>query len=142
MGFFSRIGNKLSHLYDGASRLGNKVLGTASRIGHKVSDVGHSVVNAVKTSPLMGIPMIAGATSIADRVLAGVDKGTALADKAIGIKSEIDKAVSKGRSALEKKPTAPVDAGIQKHSTGPAGPSLRETPKQKVVAPINPGRRG
>ena len=45
MGFFSRLGNKISSAYNKGSRLGHKALGTASRIGHKISAVGHTVVD-------------------------------------------------------------------------------------------------
>ncbi len=147
MGFFSRIGNKLSHAYDVGSRLGMKALGTASRIGHKVSEVGHQVLSAVDKSPLGMVPFVATGVNIGKKILSAVDKGTALADKGLHIGSEVDKVVKAGRSALERKPTASVDAGLQAHSSGQAGPSLREERKAPVKrsAPqqiLNPGRRG
>ena len=113
MGFFSRLGNKVSHAYDVGSRIGMKALGTASRIGHKVSSVGHEVLSAVKASPL-GV-IAATPLAMADRVLGAVDKGTAMADKALGVGREIDKVVKQTRSRLEKPniATAGASAGLQ-----------------------------
>tara|TARA_R110000824_G_scaffold135351_2_gene298635 strand:- start:60 stop:479 length:420 start_codon:yes stop_codon:yes gene_type:complete len=113
MGFWSRIGNKVSHAYDVGSRLGMKALGTASRIGHKVSSVGHDVVNTIKASPL-GV-IAATPLALADRVLGAVDKGTSLADRALGVGRDIDKVVKQTRSHLEKPniATAGVSAGLQ-----------------------------
>lgn len=141
MGFFSRLGNKISHAYDKASRFGMKALGTASRIGHKVSDVGHGIVSAVEKSPLSMIPFVAGATGIANKVLQGVDKGTALADKTLGVMGQVDDVVRSARSSLEKPATAPVDAGLQKHSAGSSGGSLRES-GPLAFAPDNKRSKG
>ena len=124
MGFFSRIGNKIGQMYNSGSRLGMKTLGSASRIGHKVSEVGHTVLNAVKNSPI-GL-VAATPIALAEKVLGGVDKGTAFVDKAIGYGNEVNKVVKAGRSALERKSTAPVDAGLQAHPSGDAGSHLRD----------------
>jgi len=109
MGFFSRLGSKVSSLYDKGSRLGHKVLGGASRLGHKVSNVGHMVVNTVKNSPLSLIPGVGTATGIADRVLGVVDKGTALADrslkalnKADNVKSKLEKGATAGLQSMDR----------------------------------------
>ena len=126
MGFFSRLGNKLSKAYDVGSRLGMKALGTASRVGHKIGEVGHSVVGAIKESPFGAHPYLMAATNVADRVLGAVDKGTALADKFLEGAKQVDSVVGKVRSKLEKPVSAPVDAGLQKHSSGQASGSLQE----------------
>lgn len=126
MGFFSRLGNKLSHAYDSVSRVGMKALSGASRIGHKVSEVGHSVVDTLKASPLSMVPGLSTAINVGDKVLGLVDKGTAMADRGLKVAKDVDSVVSGVRSRLEKKPTASVDAGLQKHSSGTAGSSLRD----------------
>ena len=131
MGFFSRLGNKLSKAYDVGSRIGMKALGSASRIGHKIGEVGHSVVGAIKESPFGAHPYIMAATNVADRVLGAVDKGTALADKVLEGAKQVDKAVMGVRSKLEKPATAPVDAGLQKHTSGQASGSLQEAQVHK-----------
>ena len=130
MGFFSRLGSKLSHLYDAGARLGHKVVGGVSRIGHKVSNVGHQVLNTLSESPLGAMPILASAINVGQKVLGGVDKITALADKGLAVGSEVGKVVSAGRSALEKKApaVAPPTAGIQAHSSTPS--SLKTAPKQ------------
>ena len=119
MGFFSRLGSKLSHIYDAGARLGHKLVGGVSRIGHKVSDVGHQVLNTISDSPLGAVPILSSAVNIGQKVLGGVDKLTALADKGLAIGSEVGKVVSAGSSALEKKAPAvdPPTAGIQAHSS-------------------------
>jgi hypothetical protein len=145
MGFFSRLGNKISHAYDVGSRIGMKALGTASRIGHKVSEVGHSVLSAVDNSPLNMVPFVATGVNIGKKILSAVDKGTALADKGLGIATDIDKVVKSARSSLEK-PTAKIDAGIQSHPRGKAGGHLREEmkpkPAQRVLTAGASGRAG
>jgi len=127
MGFFSRLGNKISSLYDKGHRIGMKALGTASRIGHKISEVGHAGINALKNSPF-GV-VAATPIAIAERVLGAVDKGTEWADKGVKIGKAVDDVVKNTKSALERKaPTASVDAGLQTHPKGSAGGSLREAP--------------
>tara|TARA_Y100001937_G_scaffold36481_1_gene52274 strand:- start:3520 stop:3954 length:435 start_codon:yes stop_codon:yes gene_type:complete len=128
MGFFSRLGNKINSLYDRGHRLGMKALGTASRIGHKVSEIGHAGINALKDSPF-GV-VAATPIALAEKVLGVVDKGTALADKGMKIGKAVDDVVKNTKSALERKPPPPsVDAGLQTHPKGTSGGSLREEPK-------------
>ena len=102
MGFFSRLGNKISSAYNKGSRLGHKALGTASRIGHKISTVGHTIVDTINKSPLTLLPGVATATAIGSKVLGVIDKGTALADRANSALSKADKV----KSSLEKGATA------------------------------------
>ena len=102
MGFFSRLGNKVSSIYNKGSRIGHKVLGGASRLGHKVSSVGHMINDTIKNSPLGLVPGVGTATGIADRVLGMVDKGTALAERADSALSKADKV----KSQLEKGATS------------------------------------
>tara|TARA_R100001086_G_scaffold35503_1_gene16082 strand:- start:1113 stop:1553 length:441 start_codon:yes stop_codon:yes gene_type:complete len=140
MGFFSRLGSKLSHIYDAGARLGHKVVGGVSRIGHKVSDVGHKVLNTISDSPLGAVPILSSAVNIGQKVLGGVDRLTALADKGLAVGSEVGKVVSAGRSVLEKKPAvAPPTAGIQAHSSTPS--SLKTAPKQDTGIGELTGRR-
>ena len=133
MGFFQRLGNKLSHAYDVGSRIGMKALGSASRVGHKIGEVGHSVVGAIKESPFGAHPYIMAATNVADRVLGAVDKGTALADKVLEGAKQVDKVVQDTRSKLEKPKVevAPVDAGLQKHTSGQPSGSLKQAQVHK-----------
>ena len=130
MGFFSRIGNKLSHAYSSASRLGHKVLGGASRIGHKVLDVGNAVVNTVDSIPILN-KVLASPIALAKTGLGVIQTGVDLADRGKEYLSGADRVVKAGQDALrgpqvkapkpkgaiEKGPpaTAPPSAGIQAH---------------------------
>lgn len=124
MGFFSRLGNKLSHAYSSASRIGHKVLGGASRIGHKVLDVGNAVVNTVDSIPILN-KVLASPIAIARTGLGVIQTGVDMADKGREFLSGADKVVKAGQDALkpkskgaiEKGPpaTAPPSAGIQAH---------------------------
>ena len=140
MGWWSRLGNKISHAVSSGARIGMKALGTASRIGHKVSDVGHSIVDTLKASPLSMVPVLSTAINVGDKVLGLVDKGTKYSDTALEFGHQVQGATSKGKSHLEKKapPVAHPSAGIQAHTSTPS--NLRSGIKEERMPP--PPTRG
>ena len=54
MGFFSRIGNKISHGLQTATRVGKKALGTISRVGNKIATQGSKIVGGIERIPILG----------------------------------------------------------------------------------------
>jgi hypothetical protein len=54
MGFFSRLGSKISHGLEAGARLGKKVLGSVHRIGSKIADTGSKIVSGVERIPIIG----------------------------------------------------------------------------------------
>ena len=47
MGFFSRIGSKISSGLHSAARIGKKTLGTVNRVGNKIAHQAEKVLNVV-----------------------------------------------------------------------------------------------
>jgi len=66
MGF--RLGDKITAGLESASRLGKKVLGETSRIGHKISSEGGRAVSVVERIPVLGAAL-APATGVARSAL-------------------------------------------------------------------------
>lgn len=54
MGFFSRLGSKISHGLEAGARLGKKVLGTVHRVGNKIATTGSKIVSGVERIPIIG----------------------------------------------------------------------------------------
>tara|TARA_R110002094_G_scaffold11517_2_gene21378 strand:- start:1 stop:393 length:393 start_codon:yes stop_codon:yes gene_type:complete len=54
MGFFSRIGSKISSGLHSAARIGKKTLGTVNRVGNKIAHQAEKVLNVVDRIPLVG----------------------------------------------------------------------------------------
>jgi hypothetical protein len=54
MGFFSRLGNRISSGLHSAARVGKKVLGNVSRVGTRIADGAEKVTNVVERIPLLG----------------------------------------------------------------------------------------
>ena len=54
MGFFSRLGNKVSSGLHSAARLGKKVLGSVSSVGNRIADSTERVLNTVNRVPILG----------------------------------------------------------------------------------------
>ncbi len=75
MGF--RLGDKLD--IGGLARIGKKVLGETSRIGHKIATTGNRVVNTVERVPVLGTAL-APATGVARSALGLVQNVSDLAD--------------------------------------------------------------
>ena len=89
MGFFHRIGKKIADAYETGHRIGSKVLGEASRIGHKVVSVGRDVVKTIEGIPILSTAL-ATPLSIAKKGLAMVDKGASFADRGSGLLKDVD----------------------------------------------------
>ena len=88
MGLFSalgKIGNKVVGAAGTGLRLGQKVLGTVSQIGHKVVDTGQKGIGLVERVPILGkaaAPILApvkGALDVASTGLGVVDSANRLA---------------------------------------------------------------
>ena len=54
MGFFSRIGNKISHGLSAAARVGRKALGAVHRVGNKIATQGSKIVGGIERVPILG----------------------------------------------------------------------------------------
>ena len=54
MGLFSRLGNKISHGLQNASRIGKKALGSIHRVGNKIASQGSKIVSGVERIPILG----------------------------------------------------------------------------------------
>ena len=122
MGFFSRIGNKIASAYETGHRIGSKVLGEASRIGHKVASVGKEVVKTIEGIPVLSTAL-ATPLSIAKKGLDFVDRATGFADKGSKMLGDVDKVVRSGKDAMNR---------VEKHD------SARRAP-QKTTAPAVSG---
>lgn len=101
MGMFSRLGQKLSSGYNSGMRLGQKVLGEASRIGHKITNVGDDVIKSVKGIPIVSTAL-ATPIAMAEKGLDVVRKGTQLAERGSGLLGDVDNVVRKGRDTLNR----------------------------------------
>lgn len=54
MGFFSRLGSRISSGLHSASRIGKKVLGKVNRVGNTIAHHAEKVVNVVDRIPVVG----------------------------------------------------------------------------------------
>ena len=54
MGFFSRLGGRISSGIQTAGRLGKKVLGNVNRIGNTIAHHGEKILNVVDRIPIVG----------------------------------------------------------------------------------------
>ena len=122
MGFFSRIGNKIASAWDTGHRLGRKILGTASRIGHKIASVGGDVIKTIEGIPVLS-SALATPLSIAKKGLGAIKSGADWADKGSNILSHVDKVVRSGQDSMNK---------VEKHD------AIRREP-QKTSAPAVSG---
>jgi hypothetical protein len=119
MGFFSRLGKKMSDAYETGHRIGSKVLGEASRIGHKISDVGGAVVETIEGIPVVSTAL-ATPLSVAKKGLAGIGKVADFADKGSRMLSDVDKVVRSGKDAMNK---------VEKHDANRRKPQPTSAPQ-------------
>lgn len=118
MGFFHRIGKKIADAYETGHRIGSKVLGEASRIGHKVVSVGRDVVKTIEGIPILSTAL-ATPLSIAKKGLAMVDKGASFADRGSGLLKDVDKVVRSGQDSMNK---------VEKHDAKRRAPQATSSP--------------
>ena len=107
MGLFSRLGNKISH-----------GLQNASRIGKKVVSVGRDVVKTVEGIPILSTAL-ATPLSIAKKGLDVIDKGVGFAEKGSKILGEVDKVVRSGKDSMNR---------VEKHNARRRAPHATASP--------------
>ena len=131
MGFFSRIGNKIASAYETGHRIGSKILGTASRIGHKIASVGSDVVKTIEGIPVLS-SALATPLSLAKKGLSAIKSGSDWADKGSHLLSSVDKVVRAGQDSMNKveKHDAKRRAPVQTIAPAVSGGSLQHHPAQ------------
>ena len=100
MGFFSRLGSKISGGIQSASRIGKKALGTVARVGHKIATQGTNIVSGVERIPIVG-QVLAPVTGV---VRSGIGLVKNVADLAGAGKEMIEDAediVRRGSKAIQ-----------------------------------------
>lgn len=136
MGFFHRLGKKIADAYETGHRIGSKVLGEASRIGHKVVSVGRDVVKTIEGIPVLSTAL-ATPLSIAKKGLDVIGKGVGWADKGSQLLGDVDKVVRSGQDTMNRvekhdskrrasqPTTSPAVSGgsLQHHGSSSAAPS-------------------
>jgi hypothetical protein len=106
---FARLGKKIVAGLKSGTRMGGKALGTANRIGQKISSVGNAVVGAVEASPFGA--RLAKPIAVAKTGLGLIHKASEWAGKGEKALQEVDKVVRAGESALESKKPSGAGAG-------------------------------
>ena len=102
MGFFSRLGSRISSGLHSAARLGKKTLGNVSRVGNTIAHGAEKAINVVDRIPIVGqvLAPISGVVrsgvGLVKDVADAADAGRELLDKG-------DKMLSAGESVLKSK---------------------------------------
>lgn len=86
MGFFSRLGSRISSGLKSAARVGKKTLGAVSRVGNTIAHTAEKVVNVVDRIPVVG------------QVLAPV---SGVVRSGIGLVKDVADAADAGKSLIE-----------------------------------------
>lgn len=100
MGFFSRLGNRISSGLHSAARVGKKALGAVSRVGNTIAHGAEKVVNVVDRIPVVG-QVLAPVSGV---VRSGVGLVKDVADAAgagASLLDEGDKLLTAGEKALK-----------------------------------------
>jgi len=132
MGFFSRLGSRISSGLHSAARLGKKALGSVSRVGNTIAHGAEKVVNVVDRIPIVG--QVLSPLSGVVRSGIGLVKDVAYAAGA-GKKllSQGEDLLSAGESALKNKDLSAVgDLAKQAQGVGKFGKSQLERSKKIV----------
>lgn len=98
MGF--RLGDKITAGLSSASRLGKKVLGETSRIGHKISSEGGKAISVIERVPVIGAAL-APATGVARSALGLVQNVADMAGVGEGLLTGAEGVVRAGSSAIK-----------------------------------------
>jgi hypothetical protein len=113
MGFFSRMGSKISSGIHSAARIGKKVLGNVNRVGNKIANTAEKVVNVVDRIPGVGqvLAPVSGVVRSGIGLVRDVadvaGKGKQLIEEGEGIVSQAERgdiagAIGQAKSKLEK----------------------------------------
>jgi len=114
MGFFSRVGKRISGGLHSGARLGRKVLGTVHRVGKTLTEGAEKVVNTVERIPVLGqaiapvtgvvrsgIGLVKDVTAGAKAGIDLIDKGEAMLTAGEGaLKSKLEKGEMDARKAV------------------------------------------
>ena len=98
MGF--RLGEKITAGLESAARIGKKVLGEASRSGHKITSEGGKALSVVERVPILGAAL-APATGVARSALGLVQNAADLAGTGAGLISGAEGVVRAGADAIK-----------------------------------------
>jgi hypothetical protein len=99
MGFFSRIGSKISHGLEAGARLGKKVLGTVNRVGNKIATQGAKIVSGVERIPIIG-QALAPITGVARSGLGLIKNVSDMAGRGVDMIEDAEDIVRRGASAI------------------------------------------
>ena len=99
MGFFSRLGSKISHGLEAGARLGKKVLGTVHRVGNKIATQGSKIVSGVERIPVIG-QALAPITGVARSGLGLIKNVSDIAGKGRDMIEDAEDIVRRGASAI------------------------------------------
>mgnify|MGYP003629677367 CR=1 FL=1 len=114
MGFFSRLGKRLSGGLHAAARIGRKTLGQVHRVGKTISETGEKVLNTIDRIPILGqavspisgvvrsgIGLVKDISGAAKSGINLIDKGEAMLDAGeTALKSKLEKGESDARKAV------------------------------------------
>tara|TARA_R110002051_G_scaffold5676_3_gene28852 strand:+ start:641 stop:1156 length:516 start_codon:yes stop_codon:yes gene_type:complete len=112
MGLFSRLGNKIADGLHSAARVGKKITGTVSRVGHKIASSGKSVLGVIERIPVIG-QALAPVTGVARSAIGLVENVADVAGGAHSILSTGDKLVRAGQHAVNKGDVAGAHAVLR-----------------------------
>jgi hypothetical protein len=99
MGFFSRLGSKISHGLEAGARLGKKVLGTVNRVGNKIATQGAKIVSGVERIPIIG-QALAPITGVARSGLGLIKNVSDMAGRGVDMIEDAEDIVRRGGSAI------------------------------------------
>lgn len=113
MGFFSRMGSKISSGIHSAARIGKKALGNINRVGNKIANTAEKVVNVVDRIPGVGqvLAPVSGVVRSGIGLVRDVadvaGKGKQLIEEGEGIVSQAERgdiagAIGQAKSKLER----------------------------------------
>jgi len=99
MGFFSRLGRKISGGIASATRLGKKALGSVNRIGNKIASQGEKIVGGIERIPVLG-SVLAPATGVVRSGIGLVKNVSELAGSGKEMIEDAEDIVRSGSQAL------------------------------------------
>ena len=120
MGFFSRLGNKISSGLHSAARLGKKTLGSVSSLGNRIADSTEKVLNTVNRIPILGqvVAPISGVVRSGVGLVRDVADASKTAqgliqsgEDVLAGKGSVKDLVASGKSQLERARNIKKDAG-------------------------------
>ena len=100
MGFFSRLGSKISSGIQSAARLGKKALGSVSRVGHKIASTGEKIVSGVERIPIVG-QVLSPITGVVRSGIGLVKNVSDLADTGKGMIEDAEDIVRRVAKAIQ-----------------------------------------